>query len=213
MEIDFRSLGSSTIETEKFFWSWLIYDSTEKIASDRSNHKDITNFGYNSGDNKNNNNYYYLSSLRTLTQGQCDQIEPLMAIWATLWSLWEFIGPNRPKSIIFRVKTATTIFFIKMGHSRPLFHYFRLFNTVDSICSIYFLPITGFKPRTSGIGSDRSTNWATSTATTIFGRLFIQPYWSPFSRTECEVFNVMLIGMLVDGHLWLLYGDESKWFA
>ena len=120
---------------------------------------------------------------------------------------------NISKSIIFLVKTATTIFFIKMGHSRLLFHYVRLFNTVDSICSIYFLPITGFKPLTSGIGSDRSTNWATSTATTIFGRLFIQPYWSPFSRTECEVFNVMLIGMLVDGHLWLLYGDESKWFA
>ena len=121
--------------------------------------------------------------------------------------------PKSPKIHHFSGENCHDNFFIKMGHSRPLFHYVRLFNTVDSICSIYFLPITGFKPLTSGIGSDRSTNWATSTATTIFGRLFIQPYWSPFSRTECEVFNVMLIGMLVDGHLWLLYGDESKWFA
>ena len=27
-----------------------------------------------------------------------------------------------------------------------------------------FLPMTGFEPRTSGIGSNRSTNWATTTA-------------------------------------------------
>ena len=27
-----------------------------------------------------------------------------------------------------------------------------------------FLPMTGFEPRTSGFGSDRSTNWATTTA-------------------------------------------------
>ena len=27
-----------------------------------------------------------------------------------------------------------------------------------------FVPMTGFEPRTSGIGSDRSTNWATTTA-------------------------------------------------
>ena len=28
--------------------------------------------------------------------------------------------------------------------------------------------MTGFEPRTSGIGSDRSTNWATTTAAHIF---------------------------------------------
>ena len=30
-----------------------------------------------------------------------------------------------------------------------------------------FLPMTGFKPRTFGIGSDRSTNWVTTTAQTL----------------------------------------------
>ena len=45
-----------------------------------------------------------------------------------------------------------------MGHSRPLFLYFRLFNTVDS----KVLSMTRFEPRTSGIWSDRSTNWATT---------------------------------------------------
>ena len=52
-----------------------------------------------------------------------------------------------------------------MGHSRPLFLYFRLFNTVDSKQMLdKSLPMTGFEPRISGVGGDRSTNWATTTA-------------------------------------------------
>ena len=51
----------------------------------------------------------------------------------------------------------------KMGHFRPLFLYFRLFflnaQLVDKI-----LPMLGFKPRISGVGSDRSTYWANTTA-------------------------------------------------
>ena len=45
------------------------------------------------------------------------------------------------------------------------FLYFRLFNTVD--CKQMFdksLPMTGFEPRISGVGGNRSTNWATTTA-------------------------------------------------
>ena len=43
------------------------------------------------------------------------------------------------------------MFLIKMGQSRSLFLYFRLFNTVDSK-KIYYvryksLPMTGFEPR------------------------------------------------------------------
>ena len=52
-----------------------------------------------------------------------------------------------------------------MGHSQPLFLYFRLFKTVEVNVSYKFFPMTGFELRTSGIGSDhRSTNWATTTA-------------------------------------------------
>ena len=55
--------------------------------------------------------------------------------------------------------TATTTrgAFLKMGHSWPLFLYFRLFflnvQVVDKI-----LPMLGFEPRISGVRSDRSTN-------------------------------------------------------
>ena len=54
-------------------------------------------------------------------------------------------------------------FFLKVGHSRPLFIYFCLFNTVDikQVNKQMFnkiLPMTGVDPRTSGIESERSTN-------------------------------------------------------
>ena len=50
-----------------------------------------------------------------------------------------------------------------MGHSRPLFIYFRLFNTVDNKQMFNkILPMTGVELGTSGIKSDRSTNWATT---------------------------------------------------
>ena len=65
-----------------------------------------------------------------------------------------------------------------MGHSWPLFIYlFRLFNTVQSKqvnkCSILILPMTGFEPRPSGIGSDCSTNWATTTSQPVNSYLCI----------------------------------------
>ena len=58
------------------------------------------------------------------------------------------------------------VFFkIKMGLSQPLFLYFRLFNAVDSKNVQYkILSMTGFESQTSGIGSNCSTNWATTTA-------------------------------------------------
>ena len=48
-----------------------------------------------------------------------------------------------------------------MRHSRPLFLYFRLFNTVDSIP---IGKIAGFELQTPGVGSNWSTNWATTIA-------------------------------------------------
>ena len=50
---------------------------------------------------------------------------------------------------------------LKMGHRRPLFLYFRLYKTVGSV---QIFPITEFEPRTSGVGSDCSANWGTTTA-------------------------------------------------
>ena len=60
--------------------------------------------------------------------------------------------------------------FLKRGPFPASFVYFRLFNifnTDDSKqvnnCSIKNLLMTGFEPRTSGIRSDRCTNWDTTT--------------------------------------------------
>ena len=53
------------------------------------------------------------------------------------------------------------LIFKKTGHLRPLFPYFCLFNRVDNkqinVQNIS-RPMTGFEPRTSGVGSDCSTN-------------------------------------------------------
>ena len=57
------------------------------------------------------------------------------------------------------------LFLKKVGHSQPLFTYFRLFNTVDNKQMFNkILPMTGVEPWTSGIESDSSTNWATTTS-------------------------------------------------
>ena len=60
------------------------------------------------------------------------------------------------------------VFLKKMGHSRPpFFFFFSSFhhNTVGSKQMFYKnLAMSGFEPWTSGIGSDRSANWATTTA-------------------------------------------------
>ena len=59
------------------------------------------------------------------------------------------------------------IFFKKVGHSRPLY-LFSSFNTVDNKqMVIKILPMTEVEPRTSGIESNRSTNWATTTSHTL----------------------------------------------
>ena len=47
-----------------------------------------------------------------------------------------------------------------MSYLRPLL---RLFDTVDIGKEYVNLLMTGVKPWTSGVGSDRSTNWATTT--------------------------------------------------
>ena len=46
----------------------------------------------------------------------------------------------------------------KLGHSRPSILYFRLFYAVYLIQLIADTKLTGFEPRTSGVGSNHSTN-------------------------------------------------------
>ena len=54
---------------------------------------------------------------------------------------------------------------VEVMHSRPSF---SLFDSKQMFNINKFLPMTGFEPRTSGIGSNHSTNWATTTAQDIF---------------------------------------------
>ena len=60
--------------------------------------------------------------------------------WTTLDDVGPFIlEPIKPPSVAHVIKTLTIVtqYLFKKCHSRPLFRYFRLFNTVDSKCSIW----------------------------------------------------------------------------
>ena len=86
-----------------------------------------------------------------------------------------------------------------MCHSRPLFLLFSSFQyTVDSIQMFNinnFLPMTGFEPRTSGIRSHRSTNWATTTSRQWkmlhrhFSKCFCLPTFKNFSTDLIEGYD------------------------
>ena len=66
--------------------------------------------------------------------------------------------------------------FLKIGHLRLCFLYFRLFNTFDSNQMFdKSLPMTGFKPRISGVGGDIST---TELQPLPIGWLFTSTYLS-----------------------------------
>ena len=56
-------------------------------------------------------------------------------------------------------------FFLKIGRSCLCFLCFCFFNRVEmKRCSINYLLMTGFEPQTSGVGSNLSTNCATTSA-------------------------------------------------
>ena len=53
-----------------------------------------------------------------------------------------------------------------MGHSSASFSFIFVFSIQLTVNNVQYkrLPMTGFKPQTSGIGSNSFTNWATNTA-------------------------------------------------
>ena len=55
--------------------------------------------------------------------------------------------------------------------------------------------MTGFEPRTSGIGSDRSTNWATTTS-----------HWLNFYLTDFETWTYVSCATTTDRKLYLVPG-------
>ena len=99
--------------------------------------------------------YLWLKPLRGVSLGS------FFLFWSVV--MWH---PNRWHFTSMEVFSRS--FFLKVGHSRPLFIYFCLFNTVDNKQMLNkILPMTGVEPRTSGIKSDCSTKWATATSPSV----------------------------------------------
>ena len=92
--------------------------------------------------------------------------ECLLTVWSNWpsYRLFNLIITGRILLALLAIEVQDVIF-LKMGPTRPSFSLFSSFQyTVDSKQMFYinkFLPMTGFEPRTSGIRSDHSTNWAT----------------------------------------------------
>ena len=80
-----------------------------------------------------------------------------------LHSLSTVIGSIEVNSL--HLLCCLTLFFLNMGHPRPLFSLFSSFQNTNVSKQMFninkFLLMTGFEPRTSGIGSNHSSNWAT----------------------------------------------------
>ena len=70
-----------------------------------------------------------------------------------------------------------------MGHSQPLFLYFCLFCLLHLVDKIS--PMSGFELQISGVGSNHSTNWATTTA------LKNSPMWYPIRQVFTFLFHLI----------------------
>ena len=91
-----------------------------------------------------------------------------------------------------------------------LFSLFCLFNTVDrKQYSITFLPVTGFKLKTSNVVSDRSTNWATTTdqcrVVTLLRYLLMRLARGQFHKTWqicklwiCSYSQILTVNLLIN---------------
>ena len=78
---------------------------------------------------------------------------------------------SKPLSRVFQILLRTFLlictlrtYFFKMGHSRPLFIIFVFSIQLTVYVQYKFFLMSEYNPWTSGIRSNRSTNWATTTA-------------------------------------------------
>ena len=83
--------------------------------------------------------------------------------------------------------------FLRMGLSRPLFLYFRLFYLITIGQT---LPMLGFEPLFSGVRSNRSTNWAHFYQELSYGH--INQYHDIWVNIwKCKTVQASLFGSLV----------------
>ena len=106
-------------------------------------------------------------------------------------------------------RTRVNFLFLKKWAIPGLFFiYFRLFNTVDNKQMFNkILPMTGVEPRTSGIGSDRSTNWA---ATTSQQGLNLWPiFWRFNDRSVVLHLGNLRVSTTLEWFIWLATDEVS----
>ena len=97
--------------------------------------------------------------------------------------LWLLDLPRHIGRCLLNIAVVIFLIFFKKWAIPGLFFFIFVFSIQLTVNVEYkFLPMTGFEPQTSGIGSDRSTNWATTT-TLIY---LISVIWLMVSHYECK---------------------------
>ena len=131
---------------------------------------------------------------------------------SNLWFWFNF----RRKSL----SLSSAFLFYKMDHSRPLFLYFvySIQLTVNNVQCTFSVPMTWFELRTSGVGSDRSTNWAKTTSRNSFPPWLTEPILAKFGTlsvnytwTRCHQLCCNKCPWLVNNY-YLTLNNQIYWF-
>ena len=120
------------------------------------------------------------------------------------------IGHTDKTSFLFTAKVD-----IVNGPFLASYSLFRLFNSKQQTRGQYkSLPITGFKPRTSGVGSDRSANWASTTVQVDTFWSFVRSYLLQNVNNFCFAKNMAerCFDHKTTGKLWRYFVEFIKWF-
>ena len=95
------------------------------------------------------------------------QDTPILSVWV-IYYLYFSSSSSLCRSKFVSFCFISNFYLFWLGHSQPLFSFF------NAVCRKWNLPITGFKQRTNVVGSNFSTNSATTTGFPFYIRLLMR---------------------------------------
>ena len=92
--------------------------------------------------------------------------------------------------------------FLKMGHSQPLFVFYRLSNEKYVHCDI--LPVTGFEPQISGIWKQQLCQLSHNHCSTFLSRHLLPPFLAPLDVFVLSSISVVTTTAMASTNVGLL---------
>ena len=141
--------------------------------------------------------YSYNGSLYVVVYGTIDSRKYLLSL--SLFSLLSILYFSFSPTVVYSLKKSIPYLFF-------LF-FFSSSNTVNER-SIENLPMTGFEPHTSGVGSDFYKNWATTTAQSLLFILTLCPYFTQTLSLTFSIFLIIRFLLFIYSHGISLFSDS-----